>query len=41
MADDCPRATTVAYAYEGVMLVGQGEDARPLSAQEIGVLGGG
>lgn len=30
-----------AYAYEGDVVVGQGEDARPLAAQELAVLSGG
>jgi redox-sensitive bicupin YhaK (pirin superfamily) len=30
-----------AYAYEGGLTVGEGEDARPLEAQELAVLGGG
>ena len=30
-----------AYAYEGALTVGEGEDARPLEAQELAVLGGG
>jgi len=30
-----------AYAFEGEIRVGEGDDARPLSAQELAVLGGG
>ena len=30
-----------AYVFEGALSVGQGEDARPVSAQEMAVLGGG
>ncbi len=30
-----------AYAFEGALSLGEGEDARPLSAQEMAVLGGG
>ena len=30
-----------AYAFEGALRVGEGEDARPLSSQELAVLGGG
>ena len=30
-----------AYAFEGSLTLGEGEDARPLSAQEMAVLGGG
>src|SRR5690606_35560843 len=30
-----------AYAFEGGLDVGEGEDARPLAAQELAVLGGG
>ncbi len=30
-----------AYAFEGALSIGEGEDARPLSAQEMAVLGGG
>lgn len=29
------------YVYEGALTVGEGDDARPLSAQELAVLGGG
>ena len=29
------------YVYEGGLAVGEGDDARPLAAQELGVLGGG
>lgn len=30
-----------AYAFEGALTVGEGDDARPLEAQELAVLGGG
>lgn len=30
-----------AYAFEGALTVGEGEDARPLEAQQLAVLGGG
>lgn len=30
-----------AYAYEGALTVGEDDQARPLSAQELGILGGG
>jgi quercetin 2,3-dioxygenase len=30
-----------AYVYEGAATVGEGDDARPIGAQELGVLGGG
>lgn len=30
-----------AYAFEGALTLGEGEDARPLAAQEMAVLGGG
>ena len=30
-----------AYAFEGALSLGEGEDARPLAAQEMAVLGGG
>ena len=30
-----------AYVFEGALAVGEGEDARPLEAREMGVLGGG
>ena len=30
-----------AYAYEGALTVGEGDDARPLEAQQLAILGGG
>ncbi len=32
---------TFAYVFEGALTVGEGEDARPLEAQQLGILGGG
>ena len=36
-----PGHNAFAYAFEGALSLGEGEDARPLSAQEMAVLGGG
>ena len=36
-----PGHNAFAYAFEGALTIGEGEDARPLSAQEMAVLGGG
>ncbi|MDG2525579.1 pirin family protein [Stenotrophomonas sp. HITSZ_GD] len=32
---------TFAYAFEGALTVGEGDEARPLEAQQLGILGGG
>ena len=36
-----PCHNAFAYAFEGALTIGEGDDARPLSAQEMAVLGGG
>ena len=36
-----PGHNAFAYAFEGALTIGEGDDARPLSAQEMAVLGGG